>query len=277
MQVVNAQTGFTTDSADDALVITENYTGAAGSQLNLTQVTQATNAEFTLDGLAISVQDNSVADVLEGVTLEIDSLGETFVNIDKDKEGTKENLQKFVDAYNDVMAKIKEQMVVEEGETRGMKLAGEPFLGRLKTDLQEIVTQEVDGLEGSFESLALIGITTDTKSKLKIDSDDLDDALDQDINGVGDVFTFATEGVTDALLEVVDRYIDGSESILEEREEAFQDRVDDFTDRIEDLEDRIATLKLQMTKRFTSMEQTMSALNQQSSALLGLVTGGAQK
>ena len=78
-----------------------------------------------------------------------------------------------------------------------------------------------------------------------------------------------------ALMEVVDRYVDGSESVLEERKDAFQERVDDFTDRIDDLNERIASLKIQMTKRFTALEQTMQTLNQQSSALLGLVTGAS--
>ena len=274
MQIVNMSTGYTTDSADDALVITESYTGTEGSQLNMAQITQATNAEFTIDGLAITAQDNSVADALEGVTIDLKTTGEANIVIDKDKEGTKENLQKFVDAYNEVMTIIKKQMVVEEGEDRNKKLAGEPFLGRLKSDLQDIVVREIEGLSGTFESLAMIGITTDTKSKLVIDSEDLDEALDQDINGLGDVFTLEDTGITAALLEVADRYIDGDDSILEERKEAFQERVEDFTERIENLEDRIASLKAQMTKRFTSLEQTMSALNQQSSALLGLVTGG---
>jgi flagellar hook-associated protein 2 len=147
-------------------------------------------------------------------------------------------------------------------------------LGRLKSDLQDIVVREVEGLSGTFESLAMIGITTNTKSKLVIDSEDLDEALDTDINSLGNIFTFEDTGITAALLEVADRYIDGDESILEERKEAYQARVDDFTDRIENLEERIASLRSTMTKRFTSLEQTMSALNQQSSALLGLVTGG---
>lgn len=274
LQVVNTATGYTTDSPDDALVITETYTGGAGQQLNLTQITQAANAEFTIDGLPVVAQDNSVADVLEGVTIELKEPGNTYITIDKDKEGTKENLQKFVDSYNEVMSLIKKEMVVEEGEDRSKKLAGEPFLGRLKTDLQDIVAKEIEGLSGTFESLAMIGITTDTKSKLTIDSEDLDDALDKDINSVGEVFTFDDSGVTAALLEIVDRYVDGSESILEERKDAFQERVEDYGDRIEDLEDRIALLKVQMTKRFTSLEQTMSSLNQQSSALVSLVTGG---
>jgi len=274
LQIVNMSTGYTTDSADDALVITESYTGAAGSQLNMAQITQATNAEFTLDGLAITAQDNSVADSLEGVTIDLTTTGSTSIVIDKDKEGTKENLQKFVDAYNDVMSLIKDQMIVEEGEDRNKKLAGEPFLNRLKSDLQDVVIREIEGLSGTFESLAMIGITTDTKSKLVIDSEELDEALDADINGLGNVFTFEDTGITAALLEIADRYVDGDESILAERKEAFEDRVEDFGDRITSLEDRVESLKAQMTKRFTTLEQTMSALNQQSSALLGLVTGG---
>jgi flagellar hook-associated protein 2 len=276
LQVVNSSTGFTTASADDALVITETYTGGTGQELGLTQITQASNATFTLDGLAVTAQDNSVADVLEGVTMELKTTGSTTLEIGKDKEGTKENLQKFVDAYNSVMSSIKSQMVVEEGQDRNRKLAGEPFLSRLKTDLQDIVTKEIAGLTGSFESLAMLGINTDTKSNLEINTEDLDEALDNDINAVGNVFTFDTTGVTDALLEVVDRYVDGSESILAERKEGLQERVEDYTDRIGDLEDRIQALKLQMTKRFTTLEQTMSKLNQQSNALLGLVTGGGK-
>jgi flagellar hook-associated protein 2 len=240
----------------------------------MAQITQATNAEFTLDGLAIVAQDNSVADALEGVTIDLKTIGEASIVIDKDKEGTKENLQTFVDAYNEVMTIIKDQMVVEEGQDRNKKLAGEPFLARLKADLQDIVAKEIDGLSGTFESLAMIGISTDTKSKLTIDSEELDEALDKDINGIGNVFTFEDSGITAALLEVADRYVDGDESILEERKDAFQERVEDYNDRIEDLEERVAALRIQMTKRFTSLEQTMSALNQQSSALLGLVTGG---
>ena len=274
MQIVNMSTGYTTDSADDALVITETYTGTEGTQLNMAQITQATNAEFTLDGLAIVAQDNSVADALEGVTIDLKTTGEASIVIDKDKEGTKENLQTFVDAYNEVMTIIKDQMVVEEGEDRNKKLAGEPFLARLKADLQDVVVKEIEGLSGTFESLAMIGISTDTKSKLTIDSEELDEALDKDINGLGNVFTFEDSGITAALLEIADRYIDGDDSILEERKDAFQERVEDYTDRIEDLEERVASLRIQMTKRFTSLEQTMSALNQQSSALLGLVTGG---
>ena len=274
LQLVSTTTGYTTDSADDAIVITESYTGGEGQQLNLTQITQAANAQFTIDGLAITAQDNSVADALEGVTIDLKTLGQTNITIDKDKEGTKENLQKFVDSYNELMDLIKKQMVVEEGEDRSKKLAGEPFLTRLKADLQDVVIKEIEGLDGTFESLAMIGITTDTKSKLEINSEDLDAALDLDINSVGNVFTFAEKGVTAALLEVVDRYVDGDESILEERKEAFEERVEDFTDRIEDLEERIAALKQQMTKRFTKLEQTMSTLNQQSNALLSLVTGG---
>jgi len=277
MQVVNQSTGYTTDTASEGLIITENYTGATGTELNLTEVMAAANAEFTVDGLPVEVQDNSVADVLEGVTMELDTLGQSYITIDKDKTGTKENLQEFVDSYNAVMAVIKDQMVVEEGEQRGRKLAGEPFLTRLKSDLQDIVTREIEGLTGSFESLAMIGITTDTKSKLVIDSDDLDDALDQDINGVGDVFTFDTAGITEALMEVVDRYVDGTESVLKERKEAFGDRIDDFNDRIASLEERLATMRKTMTKRFTILEQTMSTLNQQSSALLSLVTGNQSK
>lgn len=278
LQVSNHDTGYSTTNASDALVITHTTTGSSGYAITFPTPdasNQAQNAAFTLDGLAITSTDNEVETALDGLNLNLVSVGTSSLVVGKDVDTTKENIQGFVDSYNDLMATIKREMTVTEGEDRNQKLAGEPFLARLKNDFQDIVTQEINGLNGNYQSLRMIGISTGKTSTLEIDSDDLDDALNQDINGVGDVFSFDTGGIAEALTTVIDLYTDGSESILKERQEAFTERLSNFDDRIERLEARIENLNQTLIKKYSALEQTMQALNQQSSALLGLV--GAQQ
>lgn len=279
LQVSNQDTGYSTTNASDALVISHTTTGSNGFALTFPTPdasTQAQNAQFTLDGLAITSTDNEVETALDGLSLNLVGTGTSTLQVGKDLETTKENIQAFVDSYNDLMGLIKREMTVTEGQDRNQKLAGEPFLGRIKNDLQDIVTQEISGLGGSFQSLRMIGISTNKTSTLVIDSDDLDEALNKDINGVGDVFSFDTDGIAEALTTIIDLYTDGNESILRERQDAFKERLTNFDDRIERLETRIENLNKTLIKKYSALEQTMSTLNQQSNALLGLVGGQQQ-
>ena len=115
IQISSKDTGHVIgESADDAIVITESYTGATGSALSMVQVTQAANSKFTMDGLDVEQTGNTVGDVLEGVTLNLHTLGEVTVSVDADKEATKENLSTFVETYNAAFNLIARELKVNE-------------------------------------------------------------------------------------------------------------------------------------------------------------------
>ena len=100
---------------------------------NLTQ--QAQDAAFTLDGFAMTSTSNSVTTALDGVTIELlkaDAGGgaTTTIDISPDIDGVKEKAQKFVDAYNMVAKRVKDELTYG-GARNDKKLTGDSTLRTL--------------------------------------------------------------------------------------------------------------------------------------------------
>ena len=271
LQVSAKDTGYTTAAASDAIVLTESYTGGAGKELALSELTTAVNAQIELDGLTISSTSNTVTGMLEGVTLELEALGSTTLTVAKDKEAIKENIQAFVDAYNNAHGTIADELKVSETSDRSQSLAGDTLLQSMKSALSTAIGTQVGGLAGAFESLAEIGITTDAAGKLVIDDADLDAAMDSDMNAVGDLFSADDIGLADTLLAAMEPYTQDGDGLLDLREDSFNDQIGRIDDRIETLELRLERLHDLLVKQFTAMEQVMNQLQAQGSALNGLL------
>ncbi|MDR0652849.1 MAG: flagellar filament capping protein FliD, partial [Synergistaceae bacterium] len=92
---VLAGLGFIT-AADDGLSV-DQWTFTEGTYTN------ASSAEFEIDGVPITRDTNTIDDVIANVTLELTGLGQVRLNIVRDMEETVENIQAFVDAYNKVL------------------------------------------------------------------------------------------------------------------------------------------------------------------------------
>ncbi|MDR1134024.1 MAG: flagellar filament capping protein FliD, partial [Synergistaceae bacterium] len=102
---VLAKLGFITAS-EGSLV--DQWTFTEGTYTN------ASNAEFEIDGVPITRDSNTIDDVIANVTLELTGLGQVRVNIVRDMEETVENIQAFVDAYNKALEWIN-YYVAEKG------------------------------------------------------------------------------------------------------------------------------------------------------------------
>ncbi len=160
LQIVNEETGFSTGTASEALVIDVTYTGGNGIELGLTEISTATNALVNIDGLDMEFSNNTLDEVLDGVSLEIKGLGTTSFEISTDKEGTKENIQAFVDAYNETLGIIRKHLTVSENSDRNSSLNGDTSLTTLKNKLQDMIGGMVEGATGTYSALSHIGITT---------------------------------------------------------------------------------------------------------------------
>jgi len=270
IQIVNEETGFTTGTASEALVITENYTGASGNPLNLSEVGAATNAVVNIDGLDMTFQDNSLDEILEGVTIELKGLGTTSFEIANDKVGTKENIEAFVTVYNETMELIKKHLTVTENSDRSSSLNGDTSISTLKSKIQDIIGSAIDGVDGSFSALAHIGITTEATGKLKIDSDDLDEAMDKDLKSIGELFATDDTGMTDQLQDLTELYADSLEGLLKEKKDSLADQKNYYQDRIDSIELRLESIESRLTRKFSDMEVAISMLQAQGQSLTGL-------
>ena len=145
------------------------------------------DAQFNVNGLAITSSSNKIEDVIEGVTLNLKSTGNTTLTVENDTDTVKSTIQDFVDAYNDAYSFINSQFDYIEGAGRGV-LSADSLLRRIQSDLSSIVRNAVSGLAGPLNNLGAAGIDLQRDGTLQIDSDALDDNLENSFSDLQKLF-----------------------------------------------------------------------------------------
>lgn len=234
-------------------------------------ITQAADAEFSIDGLVLNSPTNSVTGAIPEVTLELVAKTEVgkplTVKVGEDTTGVTDNIKKFVDAYNKLITTSnKLTSVVSAGEGK------EPVVGGLVGDssvrnLLSTVRNELvnPSAQGGIRVLADMGISTQKDGTLAIDDDKLKVALENNFDAVGKYFTGDT-GLTSRL----DKGIDGfakSGGVLEQRISGLQTTLDDITKQREDLNRRILSVQDRLYTQFNAMDALVSQLTQTSDRL----------
>ncbi len=168
-------------------------TFGALDQVREREITQGRDASVSVDGVIVTSADNSVADVLPGVTLNLLSADDSTtitLNIDRDVESIIDKITAFVDAYNEVSAYISQQQAYdEENESTGGVLFGDGTLSSVKSDLTSILIETVSGVSSDFSILGLIGINLDNEGQLNVDGSTLRGYLESNFEDIKSLFS----------------------------------------------------------------------------------------
>ncbi|WP_286975919.1 flagellar filament capping protein FliD [Pseudomonas sp.] len=234
-------------------------------------ITRAVDAEFSIDGLILHSSSNSVSNAIPEVTLELvaktSADAPLTVQVGEDTAGVTNNIKKFVDAYNKLIATSNQlTSVVSVGDD------GQPLVGGLVGDssvrnlLSSVRNQLVSpsGQEG-IRVLADMGITTQKDGTLAIDSDKLKTAVEGNFDSVGSFFTGDV-----GLMARLDKSIDGfskSGGVLEQRMDGLQSTLSNIDAQKETLNRRIEALQTRLYSQFNAMDTLVSQLNQTSDRL----------
>jgi flagellar hook-associated protein 2 len=162
------------------------------------QVTAGQDANVEIDGVAITQSSNLIDDVISGVTIDLTraETDNTTVNltISRDTDSIKSSVNNFITEYNSIIEFINQQFTYDEDTESSGELAGESVLYTIKSTIQSTITNTNSLLSGNYDALSLIGINSDTKGKLSLDSTDFLSAINTDFNAVKRLFT--AEGTT---------------------------------------------------------------------------------
>jgi len=217
--------------------------------------------------ITITRSSNIIDDAIEGVTLNLNKSEpgtQVSLTVNGDTDTVKQSIQDFVDAYNDVISYIDEQMSYDaENSTRG-PLRGDFTARTIKSTLQRVMSSEVSGLSSSLTALSRIGITSSASDgAMSIDDTKLTSALTSDLTDVKDLFT----GLTDDLTDKLDSYTDPYDGLIANRIEGTQDIIDDGQDRMDTMEVRVSQREEQLRAQFQAMEIALAQLQSQSAFL----------
>jgi flagellar hook-associated protein 2 len=261
LSIARKDTGFVVGQpASSALEITESSTGSLGQSVSAAPTQAATNASVTIDGLQFERRSNVIADAVPGSTLTLSrttTAPEDLV-LSTNAADTQKNLQRFVDAFNDVISLVRKNLAVGENTDRTRTLGGDPSIRGLQSALQALVVGEANPLS-PVRSLADVGIKTGIDGKLTIDASRLEKAIATDASAVNALFARASTGLSAATTSLVDRYTNGSSSILVARQNGIDRSIRTMDTRIEALQVRVDAYRERLVRQFTAMEKVVGS------------------
>lgn len=156
---------------------------------HLTQNVAAQDAVLIVDGISVRREENTINEVIPGVTLNALSVTESPVTlgINQDNDAVVERVQTFVDAFNDVKALLDQLTAFDEDAGSGALLMGDSTVRGLRTQMRRILTASVAELDnGGLRAMVDLGVSTDQNNNfaLKLSTTQLTNALLSDPEGV---------------------------------------------------------------------------------------------
>ncbi len=273
--------GFGSSSLLDTLGVNNNaqYSGSTGGYV-YNVGTSATDSElnsiFTLDGLLMYRDSNNVDDAYTGITFKLlDTFSQPVtVTVDPDVDAIREDVQDFIDKYNEVIDFLKENARMNPDTYERGPLSEDSVYSGMIADLRSMVSDPVDSVANSnYRILYSIGIEADRDGKLSIkDSEKFNSAIEANPSFVSDLFT-TSDGVATRLVDYIERFvntggtIDASKKQIDNRIQSLQDRID-YMNEILDKKEK------NYFDEFTKMQQTMYMLQNQQ-MFFNLFTGSS--
>lgn len=230
----------------------------AGTQ-NMSETLTAQNANFDLNGIAITKSSNTITDVVEGVTLNLGAVTTAPVNlsVDKDTAAINEAANTFITEYNKLMGELKSLSAFAGESGSAGSLAGDPAVRQMINELTAIIGGTVTG--GAYTILTDVGITSKPGVGLALDTTLFNNAIDSNLDDLAHLFT-STEGFATKL----DSWASTSINItLTTRTSNINDAISNIADEIELREVRLASIEQRYTKQFTNLNIVLASMTAQ--------------
>lgn len=194
------------------LVLTSTATGAANSMKisvsgdatlsgllsqdpaatqNLSQTAVAQDANFTINGVAVTKSSNTVSDVIQGLTLDLSSTttSPATVSVATDTTGVSSSINTFVKSFNSVISEIQKQTSYDPTTQVAGTLQGDVSMSILQSRMAALVSNNIGN--GTYTNLSQIGIGFQKDGTLTVDSAKLSSALSSNYQAVANLFVAA--------------------------------------------------------------------------------------
>jgi flagellar hook-associated protein 2 len=260
---------ITTSGGDGAIDSLLAY-DPAGAQ-NLTQTLAAQNAQFTVNGIAITSASNTVGEAIQGVTLTLKSTTATPTSlaVARDTAAINTAATGFVEAHNALASQIKSRSAYGTDTTEGGSLAGDGSLRLMQDQLRGIFNTPASG--GTLTALAQVGIAFQKDGSLLLDSSKLESAMATDFSDVTHLFSSSTGYAT--RLEAWAKSTLGAGGLIDARTQSLNKYVKDRNEEVEKLENRMAALEKKYRTEYTNLNLLLSSMNSTSTFLTQQLAG----
>lgn len=260
----DAATGFSIDTSG---LSNGNLLNPGTDPIIVTQT--ATRAHIQVDNIDIYSDNNNLTEAIPGVTLNLlraEPGTRTTIDIRLDEDTIKEKIQAFVTGYNDAVAFVTGQSVIN-GSSGGV-LSGDSGLSSVKRHMQDMLTTRVNN-SGTFNYLSQLGFETQKDGSLTINDSVLTAAIQDNFDDVEALLVGETgnPGIASQFNDYLQSITNSSDGLLAGRKQSIDSNLRRIDNRIGQMEMRLEHKEETMRARFVALESLISGMNAQSSFL----------
>jgi len=226
-----------------------NPPAAAGAGSNLTLARSAADAQYTLDGVALSAHSNRIIGAIDGVDLTLRQITPSPVQLEVriDPEGMQAGVQKFIDTYNQLNSLMAEQTRYDPATKTAGNLQGDSSAVGLLNQMRSALTGSVSG--SALSRLSDAGISLQRDGSIALNASRFKEVA-ADPDNLQALFSAtgtneSTKGLMVRLRELGDRLLSADGTVsnstatwearkanLVKRQEAYQVRLDEMQKRL---------------------------------------------
>jgi len=220
--------------ADDQLLVSENDL----------------DASLTVDGVSVTRSSNSINDVVEGLTFDLQSTGQASVSIERDSSVAKGAVESFVEAYNS----LKEQL----SKLRASGASGSVLRG-VESQLRRVLNNGLSGL-GDYSYISELGVTTNSDTgTLELNSDRLITVLDEKRDSVLSFFSDEDAGFTVNMDNMLEGFLQ-SGGTIDSIIKGATNRVDSIERSRDSMERRMEAIEQRYLNQFGALDTLMASM-----------------
>jgi flagellar hook-associated protein 2 len=270
--------GLDTGAANGITFAENGFALGLGTPANTKQASQ--DAALTVDGIAITRPTNAVQGVVPGVTFALTKTTTSPVTVDvkTDPTALQQKLQKFVDAYNDVVRTGQQASGFGSQKAQNKQLSGDSAVRSVLGRLSTLVTGPITGTTGAYGTLASVGIKSTRDGMLSLDAAKVTEALGADPRAVAKVFVLdpsaQSTGVMDSVRGAIDAMVGSASGLVQSRIEGFQSRSRQLADDATRLQTQLEAYEARLRKQFEATDVAASRYQAFGAALASMPAVG---
>lgn len=233
---------------------------AYGSGGGMTLGQSATNASFTIDGVAYSRPTNSVDDVIPGMALTLKKAAPgqpVDIGASRPLDMIRQTVGDFVSVYNQLKKSLSSAANLS-GTTGSLRT--------LERELSDMVNKVLTSGSG-ISKLSDIGISSTKEGTLAVDSAKLEKALASDAGAVEALFSPRRDATHDAtsdpgiagILDAIRDKAVANDGVIGRVSKSLSDKSKSLADQLEKVEQRETAYRARLEKQYSALDVKLNA------------------
>lgn len=256
---------------DDASGLSSLYTDPAAHTVTETQ--EAGNAQLTVNGIAVERAENTIDDLIEGLTLTLnqeDPVNPFVVNVAENLDSVSGKVQSFINQYNTVVDVLADLQAYDADTGSSGTLQGDSMTRQLQSRMKSLLYTKVDGVDRDVNGLNRLGVEVGRDGKLSFDSSILTSAMGTYREDVVNFFTQEEEGNVGLAVEFgvfLESYLNNTTGLIAAKEDGLQASIDDVGDQVDRINLRLLKREEILRSQFEALETLLSGFQSTQGAL----------